>query len=290
MIAMIPTNATTDETRQAVYGVDFTSAPRRAKAITIATGAFNDAVLTVSSVMCVSDFVEFEAWLARSAAWIAAFDFPFGLPRELCETLGWPLAWRSLVQHVQTIGKDAFKAALNDVRTGRAVGSKYIARRGDAAAGSSSPMKLVNPPVGLMFFEGALRLAAAGVCVFPCAPNADRRVALEGYPGFLARQLTRESYKKDGAEGRSLKRIAARKHIVNELSGVCSRAYGFDVAIEKALVEACIQDGSGDTLDAVLCCVQAAAAMRAHASGDLRYGIPDCADDFEGWIVTVPRM
>jgi hypothetical protein len=149
-------------------------------------------------------------------------------------------------------------------------------------------MKLVNPPVGLMFFEGAPRLADAGVCVVPCAPNSDRRVALEGYPGFLARQLTRESYKKDGAEGRSAKRIAARERIVNDLNAFCGRVYGFDVLIDETLREACVQDGSGDTLDAVLCCVQAAAAARAHARGDLRYGIPGCADDFEGWIATVP--
>jgi Protein of unknown function (DUF429) len=274
----------------AVHGVDFTSSPRRAKAITIATGMLEDHDLYVSQVDRIATFFEFEQWLQHPGEWVAAFDFPFGLPRELCETLNWPTRWRALTQHVRKIGKEAFRTALNDVREARPVGSKYIARRGDFAAGSSSPMKLVNPPVGLMFFEGAPRLAEAGVCVMPCAPSNDRRIALEGYPGFLARKITRESYKKDGIEGRSEKRLAAREHIVENLSAFCVQTYGFDVAFNKALRESCVLDGSGDTLDAVLCCVQAATAARHRASGDLRYGIPDCADDFEGWIATVPHV
>ncbi len=288
MFEMISQSATVEKERRTIYGIDFTSAPRRVKAITIATAEFDGQSLIVSDVSRVNSFLDFEAWLDRPTQWIAAFDFPFGLPRELCETLGWPFTWSLLVQHVRSIGKDAFKAALNDVRIARPVGAKYIARRGDAAAGSSSPMKLVNPPVGLMFFEGALRLAQAGVCVVPCAPNADQRIALEGYPGFLARQLTRDSYKKDGAEGNTPKRIAARETIVASLDSFCKSRYRFGVDVSHALKQACVDDGSGDTLDALLCCVQAAVSAAAHASGDPRYGIPECADDFEGWIATVP--
>jgi Protein of unknown function (DUF429) len=235
------------------------------------------------------NFSDFEQWLTRSAEWVAAFDFPFGLPRELCETLNWPTQWRALTQHVRSIGKDAFKAALDGVRESRPAGAKYIARRGDSAAGASSPMKLVNPPVGLMFFEGATRLAWAGVCVIPCAPCSDRRVALEGYPGFLARQLTRESYKKDGPEGNTEKRVAARQSIVGKLPLFCFERYGIQLKFCAVLGASCLTDGSGDTLDAVLCCVQAAVSVKAHAAGDVRYGIAEGCDDFEGWIATVPE-
>jgi Protein of unknown function (DUF429) len=285
---MISRRVATGRQRRRIHGIDFTSAPRRAKAITIATGDFDDAILRFTGLLRLNDFASFEAWLGESDEWIVAFDFPFGLPRELCETLGWPLVWRALTQHVRSIGKDAFKAALNEVRVARPVGSKYIARRGDAAAGSSSPMKLVNPPVGLMFFEGALRLADAGVSIFPCAPNADRRIALEGYPGYLARQLTSDSYKKEGAEGNTPKRVAARRAIMRSLGSFCRSSYGFGVEVSDALLDASVSDGSGDTLDALLCCVQATVASVAYKNGDLRYGIPQCADDFEGWIVTVP--
>jgi Protein of unknown function (DUF429) len=270
-----------------IYGVDFTSAPSRSKAITVAQGEFTGRRLVIERVSRLESFTDFESFLQRPGAWTAGFDFPFGLPRALVQTLGWPQDWRALLSHVVAIGKDEFKRALDLVRQARPVGSKYIARKGDAQAGSSSPMKLVNPPVGLMFFEGASRLADAGVCVIPCAVNADCRVALEAYPGFLARQLTRQSYKKDGRDGNTTQRIATRTFIVKSLAAHVQTQYGFTVEIAAKLEQTCVEDGSGDTLDAVLCAVQAAVAQVAYDSGDMRYGIPVDADDFEGWIATV---
>jgi hypothetical protein len=46
-----------------------------------------------------------------------------------------------------------------------------------------------------------------------------------------------------------------------------------------------VQDASGDSLDAVLCLLQAAWALAQHQSGRGQYGLPDC-DPLEGWIVT----
>jgi hypothetical protein len=51
-----------------------------------------------------------------------------------------------------------------------------------------------------MFYEGALRLLAGGMSVVPCMPTVGDRVALETYPGSLARRVTRVSYKKGGRE------------------------------------------------------------------------------------------
>jgi hypothetical protein len=271
----------------AIYGVDFTSAPRKAKAITISRGTLRAKTLKIDALTRIESFVDFEAFLQTPGPWVGGFDFPFGLPRELVTTLDWPNDWRELVAHLQNVGKDEFKRALDGIRESRSVGSKYIARRGDSLAGSSSPMKLVNPPVGLMFYEGASRLARAGVSVVPCATNNDTRVALEAYPGFLARQLTRESYKKDGRDGNSTKRISARQLIVSELPVFVEAHYDLKLAFDGSLARACTSDGSGDTLDAVLCAVQAAAAQLAFVNGDTRYGIPNGIDDFEGWIATV---
>jgi hypothetical protein len=174
------------------------------------------------------------------------------------------------------------------VRESRPVGSRYIARRGDAAAGSSSPMKLVNPPVGLMFFEGAPRLLAAGVSVVPCAPSADSRVALEAYPGYLARKITRASYKKDGKEGARPDRRDARVEIMEAITSGHTCITPIELVLPSALKNVCIDDGSGDALDAVLCAVQAAiACLSTKAAGDENYGIPDDADPLEGWIVAV---
>jgi hypothetical protein len=270
-----------------IYGIDFTSAPRKAKTITVAHASLAKTKLGVTKVQSIESFEVFEAFLATSGPWVGGFDFPFGLPRELVETLHWPCHWRVLVKHLQSLGKESFKANLDRTRVARPVGSKYIERRGDKLAGSSSPMKLVNPPVGLMFFEGASRLERAGVSVIPCAPNDDSRIALEAYPGFLARHITRDSYKKDGKEGNTPKRINARATILANLPEFAKAHYGLTVAIDKSLESECVQDGSGDTLDAVLCAIQAAVAQYAFDTGDVRYGIPKEADDFEGWIATV---
>lgn len=272
---------------QTVFGVDFTSAPSRSKSITCAHGSFANNGLAITHVERLDSFLAFENFLQTPGPWIGAFDFPFGLPRELVGALGWPETWLALTSHIREIGKEAFKDSLNRVRESRPVGAKYIERRGDRAAGSSSPMKLVNPPVGLMYFEGAPRLAYAGVSVMPCAPNTDSRIAVEAYPGYLARQITRESYKKDGKEGHKVPRVRAREDIVAWLLTVAPDWFAFDLELDRDCAARCIDDGSGDTLDAVLCCVQAAASLVALQNGDSRYGIPFHADDFEGWIATV---
>jgi hypothetical protein len=49
-----------------------------------------------------------------------------------------------------------------------------------------------------------------------------------------------------------------------------------------------VADASGDTLDAVLCLLQAAWAQQQHAAGDVLYGLPKDLDPLEGWIVTAP--
>ena len=271
-----------------VLGVDFTSAPSRRKPIVVAHANLTGSQLAITHIDSLVDFAAFDTMLAAPGPWLGAFDLPFGLPRELVLSLGWPARWAELMPYVAAMGKDAFKGALNAVRESRPGGSRYIARKGDATAGSSSPMKLVNPPVGLMFFEGAPRVARSGVSVIPCAPNADPRVALEGYPGFLARQIIKESYKKDGPEGRSQSRRSNRETIVYALLNGHRATGGLSTDLPEELRALCVDDGKGDALDAVLCAVQAAIALRSFHRGDSKYGIPSTADPLEGWIATVP--
>ena len=244
--------------------------------------------LSIHAIDHLASFDEFEALLQTPGPWVGGFDFPFGLPRELVVTLGWPQDWSQLVQHIQALGKDAFKAALNAVRESRPMGARYIARRGDSAAGSSSPMKLVNPPVGLMFFEGAPRLLAAGVCVLPCAPSEDSRIALETYPGYLARQITRASYKKDGKEGERPDRREARIEIIEAIASGHKSVAPLELDLPEALRRLCIDDGSGDALDAALCAVQAAlGCVDPHATSRHNFSIPSDADPLEGWIAAI---
>ena len=278
-------------TARSILGIDFTSAPGSRKAIAVARAEMDGARLTIKTIDYLASFADFEELLRLPGPWVGGFDFPFGLPRELVVMLGWPQAWPLMVSHIQALGKEAFKDALNTVRESRPMGSRYIARCGDAAAGSSSPMKLVNPPVGLMFFEGASRLLAQGVCVLPCAPSEDSRIALEAYPGYLARQITRASYKKDGKDGVRPDRREARIQIIEAITSRHASVAPLEWVLPTALKSVCVEDGSGDALDAVLCAVQAAIACVRPTTGERdAYSIPADADPLEGWIVSVSAL
>jgi hypothetical protein len=260
-----------------IYGVDFTCAPRRAKPITVACGSLKGSELQVEGVEKLQTFGEFEALLSRPGPWVGGFDFPFSLPGELVRDLDWPADWKALVRHCAAMPRQDFRQALDAYRNTRPAGRRYAHRATDLPAGSSSPMKLVNPPVALMFHEGAPRLAVSGICVPLLATGDAQRVALEAYPGLLVRKQLgiRESYKSDTRSEQTPARAAARARIVRALKA--GRPLGVKLKTRADLVA----DGSGDTLDAAICAVQAAWAARRPG-----YGIPGDVPDAEGWIIT----
>ncbi|HXM82544.1 MAG TPA: DUF429 domain-containing protein [Burkholderiales bacterium] len=264
-----------------IYGVDFTSAPCRRKPITVASAVLGKDVLRVEAIERHETFDDFEQFLARPGPWVGGFDFPFGLPRELVRDLGWPAEWKQLVAHCSTITRQELRDVLNRYRNGRAAGNKYVHRATDLPAGSSSPMKLVNPPVALMFHEGARRIAAAGVHVPALCDGDPKRVALEAYPGLLARKQLglRGSYKSDTPGERNGARMTVRRKIVKALKA--GHPLGVRVQFADGLERAVVNDGAADLLDAAICATQAAwAAQRP------RYGLPTEAFGGEGWIVS----
>jgi len=262
-----------------IYGVDFTCAPRRAKPITVACGFLRKNEFFLEHVEKLETFGAFETFLARPGPWVGGFDFPFSLPRELVRDLGWPAAWAALVRHCASMSRQQFRGVLDAYRNTRPAGSRYAHRATDLPAGSSSPMKLVNPPVALMFHEGASRLVASGVDVPSLKRGDSARVALEAYPGLLARKQLgmRESYKSDTRSEQTPARTAVRRRIVQALRTGRPLAVFLRTKLEKELVA----DGSGDMLDAAICAVQA-----AWAAGQLRYGLPLRVPRAEGWIIS----
>ena len=77
-------------------GCDFSSSPTRRKPIVMALGRLaGGGRVVLDGLEALPSLDAFAAWLAEPRSWICAFDFPFGLPRELVEHLGWPRDWEA---------------------------------------------------------------------------------------------------------------------------------------------------------------------------------------------------
>jgi Protein of unknown function (DUF429) len=106
-------------------------------------------------------------------------------------------------------------------------------------------------------------------------------VALEAYPGLLARELVGpRSYKSDTKAQQTPERLIARREIVHALETGATRL-GWRVAFSHAQRDALAHDPKGDALDALLCAVQA-----AWATTQPNFGLPLDLDPLEGWIVS----
>jgi hypothetical protein len=262
-------------------GIDFTSRPTRRKPVTVALGRLDRGVVTLERVDLHERFEDLSAWLRTPGPWLAACDFPFGLPRELVLALGWPREWHALMRHYAALTREDIRNTFSAFCDARPVGSKFAHRSCDGPAGSSSSMKWVNPPVAYMLHAGVPLLLEAGVDLPGLHAGDPSRVALEAYPGLLARELiARRSYKSDDKAKQTPERFIARKDVVEALEQGRTRL-GVRVRLSHAQRDALVADASGDRLDAVLCLVQA-----AWASTQPRWGMPAGADPLEGWIVS----
>ena len=272
-----------------LIGCDFSSSPNKKKPILFAIGSANHGRVSLSKLEQIQTLEGFSAWLKQPADWVGAFDLPFGLPRELVETLAWPNDWKSCIDHCAGLTREEIRTTFKAFCDARPAGGKFAHRATDLPAGSSPSMKWVNPPVAYMLHAGVPRLLDAGVH-FPALHDGDaNRVALEGCPGLLAREildkLGKRSYKSDDKAKQTPERLIARKDLVTQLELGQTRL-NLRLKLSHAQRDALIDDASGDSLDAVLCMLQAAWALQQHEKGIKNYGLPAKTDPLEGWIVT----
>jgi hypothetical protein len=289
-----------------VLGCDFSSAPTKRKPIVVAVAQISEknqktSASTLTLLLSKLDLIEsLDAWSdwlqAEREPWVGGFDLPFGLPRELVQTLGWPTEWLACMQHYAALSREDIRAQFKAFCDARPVGGKFAHRATDLPAGSSPSMKWVNPPVAFMLHAGVPRLIEAG-CHFPLLlAGRQDRIALEAYPGLTAREvLGARSYKSDDKAKQTPERLIARKDLVEALeagefmkpdaAGRMRRTalrHKLRLRLTHAQRDALIADASGDTLDAVLCALQAAWGW---SQGAPRYGLPKSTDPLEGWIV-----
>jgi len=244
---------------------------------------------------------------------VAGFDFPFGLPKDLLKAWQWDrLDYRQIARKFADQDRSYWVAALKRFCEPRPVGHKFAHRACDGPAGSSPSMKWVNPPVVFMYREGFKRLIDAGwhlpgfeaplhidtpldidtpmVTDTPLdieaaldvagSPAVDMPVALEAYPGHLARSLIGKlSYKSD-----SVPNDPKRLEIRGAMLGALAARLPFEFIVEKSHTDLMLNDGRGDAIDAWFCTIQAAwAAMK----GPPYWGADEDADPQEGWIASI---
>ena len=220
-----------------LVGCDFSSSPSRRKPIVLALGRRDGARVQLLGLERIETLPALAQWLAQPQPWVGGFDLPFGLPRELVTTLGWPTDWRACMQHYRSLTREQIREAFAGFCDARPVGGKFAHRATD---------------------------------------------------GLLAREvLQRRSYKSDDRAKQTPDRLIARKDLVNALELGQTRL-GLRLKLSHAQRDALVQDASGDSLDAVLCLLQAAWAQQQHDQGDALYGLPPGLDALEGWIVTAP--
>jgi Protein of unknown function (DUF429) len=268
-----------------LIGCDFSSSPSKRKPIVVAVGHAKVGRVQLQSLLRFDTLALFADWLKQPQAWVGGFDLPFGLPRELVETLGWPTDWLPCMQHFTALSRAEIRDTFKAFCDARPVGGKFAHRATDTPAGSSPSMKWVNPPVAYMLHAGVPLLIDASITL-PRLHTADpSRIALEAYPGLLARELIgNTSYKSDDKAKQTPERLIARKQLLQALE-VGQTRLGLRLKLTHAQHDTLVDDASGDSLDAVLCMVQAAWAQSQHESGAAHYGLPEC-DPLEGWIVT----
>ncbi len=265
-----------------LLGCDFSSSPSSRKPIVFALGREAGGRVVLERLERIESLQSFSEWLARPQPWVGGFDFPFGLPRALVEALRWPTVWTECMAHYASLSRAQIRETFAGYCNARPVGGKFAHRATDLLAKSSPSMKWVNPPVAYMLHAGVAPLLAAGAHLPGLHDGDSARVALEAYPGLLAREvLGNTSYKSDDRAKQTPERLIARKDIITALEHGQTRL-DLRLKLSHAQRDALVADASGDSLDAVLCLMQAAWAQR---QGAPRYGLP-AFDPLEGWIIT----
>ncbi|WP_243358224.1 DUF429 domain-containing protein [Fundidesulfovibrio terrae] len=290
-----------------VYGVDFTSAPCATKPLVVAEGELAGRELSISALRAVGGaraedvFENLLCLLLDTGPVVAGFDFPFSQSHKMLSAanpvfsdLGWPACWEAFASRIAALRREEFVGLFEDYKRHRKAGDKQHKRAADARAKAQSPQTLYYTPVGKMYFEGVKVFLRGDFCVVPVRMNDSPVVAVEAYPGLFVRAIANgpgykcENRKKMGPQLRRTRR-ERREAILGSMEGPHLRArYGFTATMAPEVRKAALDDDTGDSLDSLICAIQAAWAW---SKRNENFGLPGphfidpAILAFEGWIM-----
>ena len=105
-----------------LVGCDFSSSPSKRKPIVIALGSAKQGRVQLQELLRFETLDAWAQWLAQPMDWVGGFDLPFGLPRELVETLNWPTEWLACMQHYASMSREEIREQFKAFCNARPVG------------------------------------------------------------------------------------------------------------------------------------------------------------------------
>ena len=241
-----------------VFGLDFTSAPSKSKPLVFVHGyGTSRSNLFIFKLELWSNFINFEKFLSQKGPWVAGFDFPFGLPIDFLKKNKLSLNWNKYVNYLGKYTKNELEQKIKTFKDAQPYGQKDLNRITDSMNKARSPLKIINPPLIKMFYEGAKRLANSGITVIPFHLPHDNRIVFETYPALLSRLYT-GSYKSNRTIERNKNlRMSRQKILDGILSQHLTKTLSFSIDLKEDIKKKILDDNTGDTLDSILCCIQA---------------------------------
>ncbi|QDU05934.1 hypothetical protein V6x_56780 [Gimesia chilikensis] len=244
-----------------IYGLDFTSSPKKNKPLTLVKCTLIDSLLTIENFHefgsdFQSPFEDYADWLNsrgekwNEREWIAGIDFPFGMPQLAITYLGWAddlskCSWEDYVKKIY-IAHPTFSKFCKEVtdwtypnelsETGNPI--KVQAKRiTDQVSRSQSPMKVKNNPYpGAMFYKGCKELFKADISIPPVRNSRNnKKIAVEAYPKLVALHffpdkeqfhelLQKKNIRKEDRNNLSPDELETKKNITNEIKELSVRA------------------------------------------------------------------
>jgi hypothetical protein len=220
-----------------VYGLDFTSSPKKGKPLTLAICTLDGSSLCVEDLCELGDkvtppFADYGAWVKGEGrwkgehTWVAGIDFPFGMPLAAVCRFGWgkdsaETSWEGYVRQLykQHDSFSKFVTAIeewdypNEVSEAGNRIKVQFKRLTDQVAHAQSPMKVSdNPYPGAMFYQGCRALLESGINVPPLRNSrCHDKIVVEAYPRLVVQRFL-------PAQPAFAELVASKKAVAEEIS------------------------------------------------------------------------